>query len=44
MYCNMYINNLLLGCLYKNQGVINNLCPEHLKNTDVNNIIVPEYF
>jgi|SaaInlV_125m_DNA_1040241.scaffolds.fasta_scaffold00061_43 hypothetical protein len=44
VYSNMYINFLTMGCKYKNQEIINNLCPEFIRDNCVNNINVPYYF
>lgn len=40
VYSNMYINYLQLGCKYKYQDEVNNLCPLFLKK----NFEIPEYF
>lgn len=42
VYCNMYINFLRMGCVYKNQEIINSLCPKTVN--DVNTIHVPYNF
>lgn len=44
VYSNMYINFLRIGCKYKNQDIINNLCPEFIKYKCVNDIHVPLNF
>lgn len=43
-YCNMYINSLRMGCKYRDQETINNLCPHILKNVNIKNINVPYNF
>lgn len=40
VYANMYINNLHLGCKYKNQQEVDKLCPEVVKGIKT----VPEFF
>ena len=44
LYCNMYINFLRMGCKYRDQETINNLCPDILKNISIKNINVPYNF
>lgn len=41
-YSNMYINFLILGCVYKDQDKINKLCPKFVKN--IKSVIVPDLF
>ncbi len=44
VYSNMYINFLRMGCKYKDQELINSLCPEFIRDKCVNNIHVPYHF
>lgn len=44
LYCNMYINFLRIGCKYKDQELINSLCPEIVNNLNINKIHVPYNF
>ena len=38
----MYINFLILGCVYNDQDKINKLCPKFVKN--IKSVIVPDSF